>query len=87
MQRKEWEGSPSFPSRDQAVPKSKYCFLSGRLLGQVAQTLLDLNLWVNPDSPVTYKMDDIPMASWLLGLLSLVLVVIINETVKLHEIR
>ncbi|KAJ6660318.1 hypothetical protein lerEdw1_017741 [Lerista edwardsae] len=57
------------------------------LLGQVAQTLLDLNLWVNLDSPVTYKMDDIPMASWLLGMLSLVLVVIINETVKLHEIR
>ncbi|XP_053231853.1 transmembrane protein 94 isoform X1 [Podarcis raffonei] len=57
------------------------------LLGQVIQTLLDLKLWVNLESPVTYKMDDIPMASWLLGLLSLILVVIINETVKLHEIR
>ncbi|KAJ7316020.1 hypothetical protein JRQ81_002182 [Phrynocephalus forsythii] len=32
-------------------------------------------------------MADIPMASWLLGLLSLILVVIINEVVKLHEIR
>ncbi|XP_077183955.1 transmembrane protein 94 isoform X3 [Paroedura picta] len=57
------------------------------LLGQVIQTLLDLKLWVNLESPVAYKMDDIPMASWLLGLLSLILVVIINETVKLHEIR
>ncbi|KAG8129059.1 hypothetical protein E2320_015918 [Naja naja] len=57
------------------------------LLGQVVQTFLDLKLWVNLESPVTYQMDDIPMASWLLGLLSLVLVVIINETVKLHEIR
>ncbi|XP_058029997.1 transmembrane protein 94 isoform X4 [Ahaetulla prasina] len=57
------------------------------LLGQIVQTFLDLKLWVNLDSPVTYQMDDIPMASWLLGLLSLVLVVIINETVKLHEIR
>ncbi|KAL7989456.1 hypothetical protein Chor_012122 [Crotalus horridus] len=58
-----------------------------RLLGQIVQTFLDLKLWVNLESPVTYQMDDIPMASWLLGLLSLVLVVIINETVKLHEIR
>nr|XP_056713530.1 transmembrane protein 94 isoform X1 [Euleptes europaea] len=57
------------------------------LLGQVVQTLLDLNLWVNLESPVAYKMDAVPMASWLLGLLSLVLVVVINETVKLHEIR
>ncbi|XP_042304372.1 transmembrane protein 94 isoform X7 [Sceloporus undulatus] len=57
------------------------------LLGQVIQTFLDLMLWVNLESPVTYHMDDIPMASWLLGLLSIILVVIINETVKLHEIR
>ncbi|XP_072846654.1 transmembrane protein 94 isoform X10 [Pogona vitticeps] len=57
------------------------------LLGQVIQTFLDLTLWVNRESPVTYQMDDIPMASWLLGLLSLILVVIINEVVKLHEIR
>uniref|UniRef100_A0A670XTS7 Transmembrane protein 94 n=1 Tax=Pseudonaja textilis TaxID=8673 RepID=A0A670XTS7_PSETE len=57
------------------------------LLGQVVQTFVDLKLWVNSESPVTYQVNDIPMASWLLGLLSLVLVVIINETVKLHEIR
>ncbi|XP_044309887.1 transmembrane protein 94 isoform X1 [Varanus komodoensis] len=57
------------------------------LLGQVIQTLLDLKLWVNLESPITCRVGDIPLASWLLGLLSLVLVVIINETVKLHEIR
>lgn len=86
MNELEWKPA-CVPSKGYIDPKSKYCSLYGRLLGQVVQTLLDLALWVNLKSPVTYKLDDIPMVSWLLGLLSLVLVVIINEIVKLHEIR
>lgn len=58
-----------------------------RLMGQVAQTLLDLKLWENLSSPLTFKYISISPVSWLLGFLSLILVVIINEIVKLHEIR
>nr|XP_013799559.1 PREDICTED: uncharacterized protein KIAA0195 homolog [Apteryx mantelli mantelli] len=57
------------------------------LLGQVAQTVLDLKLWENLSSPLTFNYVPISPVSWLLGFLSLVLVVIINEIVKLHEIR
>lgn len=56
-------------------------------MGQVAQTLLDLKLWENLSSPLTFKYISISPVSWLLGFLSLILVVIINEIVKLHEIR
>lgn len=58
-----------------------------RLLGQVAQTVLDLKLWENLSSSLTFNHVSISPVSWLLGFLSLVLVVIINEIVKLHEIR
>lgn len=58
-----------------------------RLLGQVAQTALDLKLWENLNSSLTFNHVSISPVSWLLGFLSLVLVVIINEIVKLHEIR
>ena len=58
-----------------------------RLLGQVAQTVLDLKLWENLNSSLTFNHVSISPVSWLLGFLSLVLVVIINEIVKLHEIR
>lgn len=58
-----------------------------RLLGQVAQTVLDLKLWENLSSSMTFNHISISPVSWLLGFLSLVLVVIINEIVKLHEIR
>ncbi|KAM6050760.1 transmembrane protein 94 isoform 5-T5 [Chlamydotis macqueenii] len=57
------------------------------LLGQVAQTVLDLKLWENLSSSLTFNNVSISPVSWLLGFLSLVLVVIINEIVKLHEIR
>ncbi|OXB56250.1 hypothetical protein ASZ78_006433 [Callipepla squamata] len=57
------------------------------LLGHVAQTVLDLKLWENLSSPLTFKYISISPVSWLLGFLSLILVVIINEIVKLHEIR
>lgn len=58
-----------------------------RVLGQVAQTVLDLKLWENLNSSLTFSHVSISPVSWLLGFLSLVLVVIINEIVKLHEIR
>uniref|UniRef100_A0A7M4EA37 Transmembrane protein 94 n=1 Tax=Crocodylus porosus TaxID=8502 RepID=A0A7M4EA37_CROPO len=57
------------------------------LLGQVVQTALDLNLWVNLESPLPFSSLHVSPVSWLLGFLSLILVVIINEIVKLHEIR
>ncbi|EMP23802.1 hypothetical protein UY3_19244 [Chelonia mydas] len=57
------------------------------LLGQVMQTALDLKLWTNLDSPLTFNDVHISLVSWLLGFHSLILVVIVNEIVKLHEIR
>lgn len=53
----------------------------------MAQTVLDLKLWENLNSSLTFNHVSISPVSWLLGFLSLVLVVIINEIVKLHEIR
>ncbi|XP_042112311.1 transmembrane protein 94 isoform X5 [Ovis aries] len=57
------------------------------LLGQVAQTAVDLQLWTHRDSRVHFGLEDVPLLTWLLGCLSLVLVVVTNEVVKLHEIR
>ncbi|XP_037663978.1 transmembrane protein 94 isoform X10 [Choloepus didactylus] len=57
------------------------------LLGQVVQTAVDLQLWTHRDSRVHFGLEDVPLLTWLLGCLSLVLVVVTNEIVKLHEIR
>ncbi|XP_063097706.1 transmembrane protein 94 isoform X10 [Cavia porcellus] len=57
------------------------------LLGQVVQTAVDLQLWTHRDSPIHFGLKDVPLLTWLLGCLSLVLVVVTNEIVKLHEIR
>ncbi|XP_044155943.1 transmembrane protein 94 isoform X1 [Bufo gargarizans] len=57
------------------------------VLAQGLQAAIDLQLWANPDATLTFHIWDIPLLSWLLGLLSLFLVLIINEIVKLHEIR
>ncbi|XP_041075800.1 transmembrane protein 94 isoform X2 [Polyodon spathula] len=57
------------------------------LLGQVIQAAVDFQLWDNVRSPVTFALQDIPLLSWLLVSLSLILVVVVNELVKLHEIR
>uniref|UniRef100_A0A8C9MB65 Transmembrane protein 94 n=1 Tax=Panthera tigris altaica TaxID=74533 RepID=A0A8C9MB65_PANTA len=57
------------------------------LLGQVGQTAVDLQLWTHRDSRVHFGLEDVPLLTWLLGCLSLVLVVVTNEIVKLHEIR
>lgn len=60
---------------------------SRRLLGQVVQTAVDLQLWTHRASHVHFGLEDVPLLTWLLGCLSLVLVVVTNEVVKLHEIR
>lgn len=70
-----------------ALLRSALSVYDPRLLGQVAQTVLDLKLWENLSSPLTFNYVSISPVSWLLGFLSLILVVIINEIVKLHEIR
>ncbi|EHB10775.1 hypothetical protein GW7_04468 [Heterocephalus glaber] len=57
------------------------------LLGQVVQTAVDLQLWTHRDSQIHFGLKDVPLVTWLLGCLSLVLVVVTNEIVKLHEIR
>lgn len=48
---------------------------------------MDLQLWTHRDSHVHLGLEDVPLLTWLLGCLSLVLVVVTNEIVKLHEIR
>ncbi|XP_036613430.1 transmembrane protein 94 isoform X7 [Trichosurus vulpecula] len=57
------------------------------LLGQLVQTAVDLQLWTNRDSHINFGLADVPLITWLLGCLSLILVVVTNESVKLHEIR
>lgn len=57
------------------------------LLSQVVQATLDYQLWQNKDSLLTFKLRDIPLLAWLLVSLSPLLVVVVNEVVKLHEIR
>lgn len=53
----------------------------------MVQTAVDLQLWTHRDSRVHFGLEDVPLLTWLLGCLSLVLVVVTNEIVKLHEIR
>lgn len=65
-------------------PDSLLCL---RFIAQGLQTALDLQLWTNADSPLKFSLWDIPLLSWLSGSLSLLVVLIINEIVKLHEIR
>ncbi|KAL0204221.1 hypothetical protein M9458_002239, partial [Cirrhinus mrigala] len=43
-------------------------------------------LWHDPDLHHTFYISDIPMASWVLGILWLIPLVFINEGIKLHEI-
>ncbi|XP_069510906.1 transmembrane protein 94 isoform X3 [Ambystoma mexicanum] len=57
------------------------------LVGQILQTTLDLTFWTNTQSSLSFHLADLPLVSWLLALLSLLSVVVINELVKLHEIR
>ncbi|XP_018417051.1 PREDICTED: transmembrane protein 94 isoform X1 [Nanorana parkeri] len=57
------------------------------VVAQGLQIGLDLHLWTNSDSSLKFSLWDIPLLSWLTGSLSLLVVLIINEIVKLHEIR
>jgi hypothetical protein len=81
MLRKQEGSTMTWGSRGAAAP------FSGRLLGQVVQTAVDLQLWTHRDSHIHFGLEDVPLLTWLLGCLSLVLVVVTNEIVKLHEIR
>ncbi|KAG7491704.1 hypothetical protein MATL_G00006910 [Megalops atlanticus] len=57
------------------------------LLGQVVQATVDFQLWQDRNAKVTFPLRNIPMKAWLLVSLSPVLVILVNEAVKLHEIR
>lgn len=57
------------------------------LLGQLAQATVDYQLWQDRASPVTFGLGDIPLLAWLLASLSVLLVLLVNELVKMHEIR
>ncbi|KAM4524631.1 transmembrane protein 94 isoform 2-T2 [Odontesthes bonariensis] len=57
------------------------------LLGQIVQATVDYQLWSDRDSLLTFNLGSIPLEAWLLASLSPLLVVVVNEVVKLHEIR
>ncbi|XP_053197123.1 transmembrane protein 94 isoform X2 [Scomber japonicus] len=57
------------------------------LLSQVVQATVDYQLWRDQSSLLTFDLADIPLLAWLLASLSPLLVVVVNEVVKLHEIR
>ncbi|KAK2821061.1 hypothetical protein Q5P01_024020 [Channa striata] len=57
------------------------------LFGQIVQATVDYLLWCNQNSFLTFNLGDIPLPAWLLVSLSTLLVVVVNEVVKLHEIR
>uniref|UniRef100_A0A674EEF0 Transmembrane protein 94 n=1 Tax=Salmo trutta TaxID=8032 RepID=A0A674EEF0_SALTR len=57
------------------------------LLGQLVQATVDYQLWQDRSAQLTFDLKDIPMLAWLLVSLSSLVVVVLNEAVKLHEIR
>ncbi|XP_017292535.1 transmembrane protein 94 isoform X1 [Kryptolebias marmoratus] len=57
------------------------------LLGQVVQAAVDYQLWRDQSSSLTFNLGNIPLEAWLLASSSLLLVVVVNEVTKLHEIR
>uniref|UniRef100_A0A8B9R8K7 Cation-transporting P-type ATPase C-terminal domain-containing protein n=1 Tax=Astyanax mexicanus TaxID=7994 RepID=A0A8B9R8K7_ASTMX len=57
------------------------------LLGQVVQATIDYQLWQDRSGGLVFTLKDVPMLVWLMMSLSVVAVVLINEAVKLHEIR
>ncbi|KAM7371274.1 hypothetical protein PAMP_010760 [Pampus punctatissimus] len=57
------------------------------LLSQIIQATVDYQLWRDRGSLLTFNLADIPLLAWLLASLSPLLVVVVNEVVKLHEIR
>uniref|UniRef100_A0A3Q2FPS6 Transmembrane protein 94 n=1 Tax=Cyprinodon variegatus TaxID=28743 RepID=A0A3Q2FPS6_CYPVA len=63
-----------------------WCLTVPVLLGQGVQATVDYQLWRDQGSSLTFSLANIPMEVWLLASLSPVLVVVVNEVVKLHEI-
>ncbi|XP_061665554.1 transmembrane protein 94 isoform X4 [Syngnathoides biaculeatus] len=57
------------------------------LVSEIVQATVDYQLWHDQHSLLNFGLGDIPLLSWLLVSLSLLLVVVVNEVVKLHEIR
>ncbi|KAG7275522.1 hypothetical protein CRUP_032565 [Coryphaenoides rupestris] len=57
------------------------------LLGHVVQATVDYQLWCDRSAPLTFALRDIPLMALLLVSLSPLVVVLVNEMVKLHEIR
>ncbi|XP_038591337.1 transmembrane protein 94 isoform X4 [Micropterus salmoides] len=57
------------------------------LVSQIVQATVDYQLWRDQGSLLTFNLGDIPLLAWLLVSLSPLLVVVVNEVVKLHEIR
>ncbi|CAB1458885.1 unnamed protein product [Pleuronectes platessa] len=57
------------------------------LLSQLVQATVDYQLWRDRSSSLTFNLSDIPLLAWVLVSLSPLLVVVVNEVVKLHEIR
>lgn len=57
------------------------------LAGQVLQATLDFQVWQDRYADLNFSLSDIPLIVWLMGFLSTLLVVFVNEVVKLHEIR
>ncbi|TNN50568.1 Transmembrane protein 94 [Liparis tanakae] len=57
------------------------------LLSQLVQATVDYQLWRDRGSSLTFDLGSIPLMAWLLVSLSPLLVVMVNEVVKLHEIR
>lgn len=58
----------------------------------MVQAVIDYNLWHDRSkngtrSEQNFTLNHVPMEVWLLVSLSTVLVVLINEAVKMHEIR
>ncbi|KAK7919532.1 hypothetical protein WMY93_010816 [Mugilogobius chulae] len=57
------------------------------LLSQLVQATVDYQLWRDQSTPLDFKLQDIPLLAWLLMSVSLLLVMVVNEAVKMHEIR
>lgn len=64
-----------------------WAFLFTRLCSQIFQATVDYQLWRHHGNLLPFGLSDIPLLAWLLVSLSLMLVVVLNEVVKLHEIR
>ncbi|KAF0024980.1 hypothetical protein F2P81_021861 [Scophthalmus maximus] len=57
------------------------------LLSQIVQASVDYQLWRDRRSSLTFDLRDIPLLTWVLVSVSPLVVVVVNEVVKLHEIR